>query len=166
MRRFFWAPKIHWWVISKISESEPLTLDKRHFRTMARSLKSHIIVYNWPIQWQLCMWQNATNKIVHVQSHTIQGLPFMLFVVCWFLEKFFQCQTVWIMIRPNILDPNCLQRLSADDTSRKRVKGGEVFGKVKWFKHPELFFWFLQESIKLFWDNHSDIGNISFNCLC
>ena len=33
-----------------------------------------------------------------------------------------ECQTVWIKIRPDILDlgPNCLQRLPADDTNRQR----------------------------------------------
>ena len=38
-----------------------------------------------------------------------------------------QCQMVWIQIRPgNVvpdLGPNCLQRLSADNKSRCRVKG-------------------------------------------
>ena len=38
-------------------------------------------------------------------------------------QEYLQCQTVWILIRPDIyvepdLGPNCLQRLSADDTSR------------------------------------------------
>ena len=38
-----------------------------------------------------------------------------------------ECQTVLIQIRPNFfvrsdLGPNCLQRLSADDTSRQRAK--------------------------------------------
>ena len=32
-----------------------------------------------------------------------------------------ECQKFWIQIRTNILGPNCLQRLSADDTSRQRV---------------------------------------------
>ena len=54
-----------------------------------------------------------------------------------FFQEHHQCQTVWIQIRPmsNSLDPdqaynfvrpdlgpNCLQRLSADDTNRQRVK--------------------------------------------
>ena len=34
-------------------------------------------------------------------------------------------QNVW-----HDLDPNCLQRLSADDTYRQRVKVDVVFGKV------------------------------------
>ena len=38
-------------------------------------------------------------------------------------QKFFQeCQTVWIQIRPGIMGPNCLQKLSAGDTSKKQVK--------------------------------------------
>ena len=41
-----------------------------------------------------------------------------------------KCQTVWIQIRPDVLsgpdrDPICLQRLSADDTSRQRVDKAE-----------------------------------------
>ena len=40
-----------------------------------------------------------------------------------------ECQTVWILIRPD-LGPNCLKRLSADDTSKQRVKVGLIFGKV------------------------------------
>ena len=32
-------------------------------------------------------------------------------------------------VRPDLC-PNCLQRLSADDTSRQRVKIGVVFGEV------------------------------------
>ena len=39
-----------------------------------------------------------------------------------------ECHTDWIQIRPQPfvgpdLDPNCLQRLSADHTSRQRVNG-------------------------------------------
>ena len=42
---------------------------------------------------------------------------------------------MWIQIRPDILSgliwvKNCLQRLSADDTSKQFVKVGDVFGKV------------------------------------
>ena len=37
-----------------------------------------------------------------------------------------ECQTAWIQIRPNHVQPdlvpNCLQMLSADETSRQRVK--------------------------------------------
>ena len=34
------------------------------------------------------------------------------------------------------LGPNCLQRLSADDTSKQRVNVGVVFRKVNWFAWP------------------------------
>ena len=39
-----------------------------------------------------------------------------------------ECQTVWIQIRPNDiigpdLGPNCLLRLSTDDTGRQKIKG-------------------------------------------
>ena len=37
------------------------------------SLKSHPIVYNWPLQQWLSMWHSPTNKIVHVQSPTTNG---------------------------------------------------------------------------------------------
>ena len=39
------------------------------------------------------------------------------------------CQTVWIQIRPD-LGPNCLQRLSAKNTSKRIVKVSAVLGKV------------------------------------
>ena len=32
-----------------------------------------------------------------------------------------ECKTVWIQIRPDILVPNCLQKLSADDTIWQRL---------------------------------------------
>ena len=49
-----------------------------------------------------------------------------LFVVVFFLffsEISEECQAVWIQIMPvgPDLGPNCLQRLSADDTSNERV---------------------------------------------
>ena len=57
----------------------------------------------------------------------------LTFIKISFLKKFFmeyhhdQCQMVWIQIRSgNVvpdLGPNCLQRLSADNKSRSRVKG-------------------------------------------
>ena len=59
--------------------------------------------------------------------------PACLFVVCWFFSKatFLKNTTrvsnslypdqAWHFVRPD-LSPNCLQRLSADDTSRQRVK--------------------------------------------
>ena len=41
------------------------------------------------------------------------------------------CKTVWIQIRPDFggpdLDPNCLQRSSADDTSKQRVNLSIIF---------------------------------------
>ena len=47
-------------------------------------------------------------------------------------NNFSECQTVWIQIRADIfvgpdLGPNCLQRLSADNTSRQRVEVDVVF---------------------------------------
>ena len=40
--------------------------------------------------------------------------------------SFYECQTVWIQIRPPDLGPNCLQRLSADKKvcayARKELK--------------------------------------------
>ena len=82
----------------------------------------------------------------------------MCFAVCWFLKHFFgkflswkplESQTVWIQIRSDILSdlslvhsvcnyirpdlgPKCLQRLSADDTSRQRAKIGVIFGNVNY----------------------------------
>ena len=40
------------------------------------------------------------------------------------------CQTVCIQIRPDILGPNCLQRLAPAYTSRQRVKYGPHCKKV------------------------------------
>ena len=51
-------------------------------------------------------------------------------LLIFFFKKFpgipSECQTVWTLIKPD-LGPKCLQRLSAEDTSRQRVNSG-VFG--------------------------------------
>ena len=43
----------------------------------------------------------------------------------------FLCSQLLYFVGPD-LGPNCLQRLSADDTSRQRVKVGVVFRKVNY----------------------------------
>ena len=47
-----------------------------------------------------------------------------------FFQEYHQCQTVWIQTRPD-LGPNCLQRLSADNTRRQRVKLSEYITHYK-----------------------------------
>ena len=45
-----------------------------------------------------------------------------------------ECQTVWTQARPNVigpgLDPNCLQRLSGDDTAGRCMALGELISKT------------------------------------
>ena len=45
-----------------------------------------------------------------------------------------------LFVRPD-LGPNCLQRLSADATSKQRVKVGKVFEKVKCFQTIKYTIW-------------------------
>ena len=67
-------------------------------------------------------------------THCMLGNFACIFIVWWFFfkinffgkffQKYQQCQTVWIQIRPDrmpYLCPNCLHRLSADNISKQRV---------------------------------------------
>ena len=73
-------------------------------------------------------------------------MPFFYQLLFFFQNIFFrkilsgipsELQTVWILIMPNNLSagpdlgPKCLHKLSADDTSKQKVKVGMVFRKVK-----------------------------------
>ena len=62
----------------------------RCFRTTPKMpLKSHLIVCNWPIQWQLSMWHySPTNKIeVFSLPHWIRGLPYSLWMDAYMYSK-------------------------------------------------------------------------------
>ena len=59
------------------------------------------------------------------------NFPFFLLSADFFLKSTFlkiisgirsECKTVWIQIRPKDMGPNCLQKLSVDNTSRQRGK--------------------------------------------
>ena len=66
---------------------------------------------------------------IHVFSHHIDG------VITWGLNtrvsNSLDPDQVQHFVQPD-LGPNCLQRLSADDTSKQGVKEGVVFGKVNY----------------------------------
>ena len=60
---------------------------------------------------------------------------FKIFFFFKFFQENHQCQTVWTQIRPDMfvgpdLGPNCLQRLSTDNTGQHRVIISMVLGKV------------------------------------
>ena len=127
------------------------------------SLKSYLIVYNWPMQRQHSVWHSLSNKIAQVQFPTTnQRFTWQLVDNAYLLLDNFPCffcrwpiffkiiffekipSGIDTIIRvSNSLDtdqtqhcvgtdlgPNCLQRLSADNTGRQKVKEGMVLGKV------------------------------------
>ena len=72
-------------------------------------------------RYTLCMQGNVVRSLLSADFS-----PKLTLLKNSLINTISECQTVWIQIRSNIffrpdLGPNCLQRLSADDTSRQRL---------------------------------------------